>query len=51
MHETEITAQRQAIAATAAEVRAVQLKAAAIKAGLVGTGALLAELARRIFNL
>lgn len=51
VHDEAITAQHKAIEATAAEVRAVQLKTTAIRAGLVGTGALLTELARRIFNL
>lgn len=37
LHETEITAQRAAIAETKADVRAVRLKATAIKAG-IGAG-------------
>lgn len=51
IHETEITAQRAALAKTNADLSAVRLKAAAIKAGL-GAGAIAVwEAAKHLFPL
>lgn len=51
IHETEITAQRQALTATAAEVRAVRLKAAALKAGLGASAIAVWEAAKHLLPL